>query len=147
MKPVFNYDNYRAFKCCEKIASQRNERKSNIEYYVNENQRTIVAVLRHSQYDVIKALDNMGLLFIYEKDFNIDKCMLSDRYVGKAICHIDDEWDESIGKEIAKNKALSKYYEDRVKIYNYLCKKFEKVYNELCARAQHSEIRLNKFVN
>lgn len=131
----------------ERALARNNCRKSNIEYYVDKDKKTIVAVLHNSQYDVVRALDNMGILFLSSNNLDIDKCMLKPRYVGKAICYKDDEWDENIGKEVAKSKALEKYYRDRVKAYEYMYSCIESIEKETYSRLIHSKNRLSKFSN
>lgn len=51
---------------------------------------------------------------------------MKPEYVARAYCHIDDEWDEEKGKQIALNRVLYKYYKDKVKAFNNLKKLTEK---------------------
>lgn len=94
-----------------------------IRYVINEDKRTVVAIMEHCGKD---AWD------IFTHDFEAEgvdvlrlflniKNYLKDTYRAKAKCSLDDEWDVEIGKKIAREKMLAKYYRDLAKtMENYI---------------------------
>lgn len=93
-------------------------------YEVNKDKQTIVARFEGGKEYWRQSLIKMCFNILYPTDtstYIIDPVVDSivdthTNFVGKAICHKDDEWDEEIGKKIAKDRLLQKWYEvkDRV---------------------------------
>ena len=135
MKRYFNPESYELFRRWEYETAIEGTRGSNITYYINKDKRTIVATLRNCEYDVVKKLDRLNILGTF---IDLDKCMLHDKYVGKAICHEDDEWNEEIGKQIAKDKVLFKYYADKTDTFNYIWEQVKNVYDVLYCLGEDS---------
>mgnify|MGYP000883442258 FL=1 len=53
-------------------------------------------------------LDNMG--FMKEKDYRLTHDRLKG-LTSKAVCSSEDEFDEKIGRQVARDKLLRRYYE------------------------------------
>lgn len=91
-----------------------------IDYYINEDKRTVTAVLPLTQLDAIefyeKAIERANPINKYDILMNVnlrDKYLIKDKYVGIAKCSPEDEFDEEKGMSLAKHRCLSKYYYDR----------------------------------
>lgn len=81
-----------------------------IRYEVNEEKRTVVAVITDTYYDAILMADKMFKNTPFRTDFGYSQHMrkyyIKDTYVGIAKCNPDDEWDEEVGKELARQRVL-----------------------------------------
>lgn len=104
------------------------------EFYVNEEKRTVVAVLSVPQ----NAMGNEMLRIMSKESnnhFGIEDCMigksmaLAGRYEGKAVCHNEDEWDEEKGMQLAKLRALRLYMRDRQRIATLITNVFDGIVN------------------
>lgn len=93
-----------------------NNRNSNITYYIDEEKRTIVAKLSNCKFDVINALNRI----VNDHDsYSIQKLLLRDKYISKAVCHEEDTWDEEKGMRIALASVLQKYHRDKQHALQY----------------------------
>ena len=107
------------------------------DFYVNEEKRTVVAVLTVpddvvgcEMFDIINKASNSS--FAITNGILGKGLMVTGRYEGKAVCHENDEWDVEKGKHIAKLRALRTYTKERAKkmasverIFNEIAKRFE----------------------
>ena len=111
-----------------------------IEYIVNKDKRTIVALIRFDDeytsfrksdvifdclHDAWKELNHMDG---YNKKYweQYDKMFFPYYFSAKAKCNPNDEWDEEEGKRIARErlvKKIKKYRSDSYKIIADLAKK------------------------
>lgn len=109
--------------------------KSDLQYFVNEKEKTVTCVATDCSEDAIKrcvrkvsrcknAEAIKSLIYSWELSSIFD---MADRYSGTAYCHEGDIFDEQLGKRIAKRKMLGNYWRARVKR--------EKVIYEFFARA------------
>lgn len=90
-----------------------------IKYIVNEEKRTVVAVAVGCQRDALDELLKSDytakvLLAINFGDMNsvpvIDKdLIMSDKFIGVAHCHPEDEFDFEVGRKIATRKLHKSY--------------------------------------
>lgn len=83
----------------------------NVRYIVKEDEGVVVCLLTECAMDVLKDLSkkyNMYLAPIIELDEKED-LIISDTYKGVAKLMDGDKWDEGVGRDIAKYKALEKY--------------------------------------
>lgn len=90
-----------------------------VNFYVNKDERTVVCVLSRCDNDCISFMrNNSGFNPDSISRVNypwIDHTVLVDvgkmpsRFVGKAVCSEEDEWDESIGRTIAYSRARKNY--------------------------------------
>lgn len=106
------------------------------EFYVNEEKRTVVAVLNVPQ----NVMGNEMLQIMSKESgnhFGIEDCMISKsmtltgRYEGKAVCHDEDEWDEEKGMRLAKLRALRLYMRDRKRVATLIANTFEGILNRM----------------
>lgn len=86
-------------------------RNEDVKYYVNEDKRTVVAVIDGCNWDayneVEKIVENYG---VHVSDYN--KVVYMPRtFKGIAKCHPEDKWDEEVGKKVARHKLLVAYNE------------------------------------
>ena len=81
-----------------------------IKYFVNEEERKIVAVLENTKWDAYNKICKMTR----DTDFCVvpkDKYMMHSAYRGVVSCDDRDEFDVEVGKQIAKKRVLEHYYE------------------------------------
>ena len=81
-----------------------------IRYFVDENERKVVAVLENTRWDAYNKICKM----VRDTDFCVvpkDKYMMHNSYRAVVSCDERDEFDVEIGKKIAKERALAHYYE------------------------------------
>ena len=87
-----------------------------IHYHVNEEKGVVVAVLEGVEYDAIDLLMGKNKYLSYPSMWpRVQPFMLKDKYVGKAKCMKGDVFDIKVGKELAKERLLLKYYRDLYK--------------------------------
>lgn len=92
-------------------------RNENMEYFVNEEKKTVVAVLT-VPYDVLldefeNMLRKIGVS-VWNMDGLYDTMSLNtNRFEGRAVCQDGDKWDVDTGIRVARLKALRKYTERR----------------------------------
>ena len=96
-------------------------REKSIKYYVNEEKRTVVAVMEDTSNSVVDFIlannNNVNISTLNEKKYQI-----KDKYLAKAVCHKDDVFDVEVGKEIAKYKVLFLHYKDFYnKVNEWVC--------------------------
>ena len=120
--------------------------KQKINYYINEEKRTVTAVLRVGQYEVLEDISN-----VIDKAFapSFSAFILRNtphkvtgKYVGVATCHVDDEWDVETGKKIARLRALRSYMKEYKKIATVMHKDAEKLVENLKKTADYSEFSI-----
>ena len=107
------------------------------DYYVDEDKRTVVAVLTVPRTCVMEELCNVvnkgcGTHFIFEGVNFHDNMLVAGSYTGKAICHPGDEWDVKEGMRIAKLKAIRAYLNDR----DVLTKRLVRVFGDVADRVE-----------
>lgn len=99
-----------------------------IRYEVNEEKRTVVAVITDTYYDAILMADKMFKNTPFRTDFgyshHMRKYYIKDTYVGIAKCNPDDEWDEEVGKELARQRVLRAHEVD-------VALAFKKMWNDM----------------
>jgi hypothetical protein len=81
-----------------------------IKYFVNEEERVVVAVLENTKYDAYNKICKM----MRDTDFCVvpkDKYMMHSAYRAVVKCDERDEFNEVIGKKYAKERVLAHYYE------------------------------------
>lgn len=128
----------------EREKRENGEPLSKIEYYIDEEKGTIVAVMKDCEYDAIKILDKMGISDIRYDGYNMDKFMINTTYRGKAKCSPDDEWDEEEGMRIARNRMLENYYRARTLALMRAESILQKMLDELGSRVEYSDMRYEK---
>lgn len=76
-------------------------------YYVNKEKRTVTAMIKNCR------LDLSTLLWKYGCSNNSDTYHMKDSLLAQAYCDPNDEWNEEIGKRVARRKLFFKYREHR----------------------------------
>ena len=80
-----------------------------IKYFIDEEERKVVAVLENTKWDAYHKICKM----IRDTDFCItpyDKYMMHSSYRAVVTCDKRDEFDVETGKKIAKERVLEHYY-------------------------------------
>lgn len=112
-----------------------------VNFYVNKDKRMVVCVLSHCDSDCISFMRN-------NSGFNpdsisrtnypwVDHTVLVDagkmpsRFVGKAVCSEEDEWDESVGRAIAYSRARKNYDRSFFRHANAIVTTIDKYLGEL----------------
>ena len=107
-------------------------------YFINEEKRTIVAVLDNCEGDlgerIRKVLKRHNTNFRYYES----KTEMPDVFRGKARCNPQDTWDEAIGKKLAKERALEKYEKCWNRQLNLIVNQFEESVETLCEQFRDS---------
>ena len=118
-----------------------------IRYIINEEKRTVVAIMEHCARDADDIFTHdftaEGIdVLCYASNF---KNYLKNTYRAKAKCSMDDEWDVEVGKKVAREKMLAKYYRDLAKtmegcidIAHNIMMRFDERYR--AAREKHKKI-------
>ncbi len=89
-------------------------------YTVLKDQRKVIAVFTGADEDAFKYI-NKRLPDYLKMGRCPDELKMPFKFTGVAKCDPNDEWDEELGKVIAENRALIKYYNTIVTIYaNYV---------------------------
>ena len=80
-----------------------------IRYFVNEEERKVVAVLENTRWDAYNKICKM----VRDTDFCAaprDKYMMHSAYRAVVTCDEKDEFNAEVGKKLAKERALEHYY-------------------------------------
>lgn len=118
------------------------------DFYVNKDKRTVVAVLTVPQ----NAMGNEMLQIVGKSsgnNFCIEECMIGEtlalkgKYVGKAVCHEEDIFDEEKGIHLAKLRALRAYMKDRKKIATKIADVFDEIANRFEDAERYCEYALD----
>lgn len=90
-----------------------------VKYYVVPEKRMVVAALGDCQYDacnkLAKLTDELDCV-VYQ-----DKYKMPNNLRATAICHADDVFDVEVGKRIAKEKLMKRYYkhfDQKIEMFN-----------------------------
>lgn len=144
MGKKFSYGEFTSQLWEEERKREKGESISKIKYYIDEYERTIVAVMEDCEYDAIKILNKMGIMNIDYKGYNLDKFMINSTYRGKAKCSPDDEWNEGEGIRIARNRMLENYYRARSLALMRAERILQAMMDDLGSRIDYSDSRYQK---
>jgi hypothetical protein len=89
-----------------------------VKYFVNEEERKVVAVLQDTQWDAYNKICKM----MRNTDFCVvprNKYMMNPTYRAIVTCDEKDEFNVEVGKQIAKERVLEHYYEALDKRLNH----------------------------
>lgn len=81
-----------------------------IKYFVDEDERKVVAVLENTRWDAYNKICKM----VRDADFCVvpkEKYMMHSAYRAVVSCDERDEFNVETGKKIAKERVLDHYYE------------------------------------
>lgn len=124
------------------MKKKTNVKYTNVKYEFDENKKSVKCILDYdidlSKYPfnemfltfefLTSALKNCNISGLYldkSLSFNVEM-----QTIGTATCHDDDEYDETIGKQIALTRAQAKAFENTCKVYDAICTKLDAVINE-----------------
>lgn len=109
----------------------------NVDYYINEEKKVIVAKLTCCDGGLVCDMCKAG----YEP---IPPFFIKDEFVGKAKCSDEDTFDVEIGKKIAFKRAFVKYTETKKKALVEFIEDFNKAHkainedvNKIIANYEH----------
>lgn len=94
-----------------------------ISYKIDKQKRTVTAKLTKTRFDVVNEISKrLGhnesyVLFGTEFRSQLKDVLLPKCFTGKAVCNEKDEFNVDIGKQIAKQKCLDKYYKAKDNAY------------------------------
>ena len=111
---------------------------SKINYVINKEKRTIVAIMTDCEYDILDSLIKAGLYSLYDYGDKVKKAMIPNVFRGKAKCSPEDEWDEEAGKKIARERMLAKYYLHKAKKFKQILADFLEATDVLTFFARNS---------
>ena len=80
-----------------------------IKYFVNEEKRQVIGVLENTRYDAINKIEKM----LGDTEFCFcggKKYLMPSEYRAVVQCDDRDEFDPEVGKRIAKERILDRYY-------------------------------------
>ena len=118
-------------------------KREDVKYFVNEEKRTVVAVLEGTE-DLFTDFiyDNNGLISLNEHYYDFDnRYRLPNRFVGIAKCSINDEWNEQLGKLIAFDRLKEKVNNSFIKCAN---KYVEDIDNDIDTFCRNTKAYLDK---
>ena len=133
-------------------------KREDVKYFVNEEKRTVVAVLEGTECLFVDFMyENNGPLpcrDYYELD---DRYSLPNRFLGIAKCSVNDEWNEQLGKLIAFDrlkekvnnsfvKCANKYVEDIDKSINTFCNNTQAYLNKLASNSDRRKNVINQLI-
>ena len=134
-------------------------KREDVKYFVNEEKRTVVAVLEGTKDLFIDFIyDNNGLFSLHDHYYDYDsRYSLSNRFVGIAKCSVNDEWNEQLGKLIAFDrlkekvnnsfvKCANKYVEDIDKSINTFCNNTQAYLNKLASNSDRRRNLINQLI-
>lgn len=85
-----------------------------IQYYVNKEKKTVVAILSETDMDVYNYLSKkFGKAAVTIGTTSTNFPIISNSFKSIVKCSDDDVFSEEIGKSIAKNRVLKKYYKEK----------------------------------
>lgn len=123
---------------------------SDCKFYVNEEERTVVCVIPtflQNDEDRRRRTKDMLIGFIEDnfqfKDINVYDALgfwggkfmkeleMPSSFIGKAVCSVDDEWNEETGRMIAFSRAKDKCYKSFFKRANLLIQTMDRRLNDM----------------
>lgn len=86
-----------------------------MKFFVNEEKRTVVAIVENCTNDFRSRISKnpfFSVIYVADDYKGGEWTFMNDSYKGIAKCSPEDTFDVEIGKTIAMNRALRKYYSD-----------------------------------
>lgn len=91
---------------------QKKGLKKMIKYYVLKNDRTVIAVLNHTENDCVDFIKKRFPLMTEKME---KKAKMPGSFRVEVVCHPNDEFNVDVGKAIAKKRLLTNYWNSRHK--------------------------------
>jgi hypothetical protein len=117
-----------------------------VRYIVNEEKRTVVAILTVPIDEVCREIRHIinkssYPCFVLQPLIPDNKILLTGEYIGKAKAHPDDVWDVKEGKKKAFLRARRRYMQERAKIFaelDVICDDIKRRFGESQAYTMNS---------
>lgn len=116
-----------------------------IRYMVDETKGIVMATLNNCKYNAIDTANNWtGCRRIDRRNVETrinenKKYLIPNKFIGVAQCSPEDEWNEEVGKQIARDRLLNKYH-------NSLNKALKKINADIITEASNFNDRVAKKV-
>lgn len=113
---------------------------SMIKYNINYEKRTITAYFEGGKEYWIRSLEDMADKIVYDSNFNMYtrpdiKKIVNDYQMGAVVkCHPKDNFDEELGKELAKKKLNERFNRCKIRVLKYISNEAFKSFNQLNQR-------------
>lgn len=123
------------------------ENHENIQYIMGKDAKTVVAILTVPNNAIVEEMATIlikstnPLFAVTNLDLN-KSMLLKGKYVGKAVCHDDDDFDWEYGKKIARLRALEAYYKDRARVFDKVSTIFDDAAKRMSLAARHNHYSL-----
>lgn len=89
-------------------------RNEDIKYFVNEEKRTVVAYIEGCRDDAYDEVSRISETYgVYISSYS-EASKMPNSFRGISKCHPDDEWNEEIGKKVARRKLFIAYNEAKL---------------------------------
>lgn len=135
-------------KCCQrkcrKLLQKLEGRENNMEKlgeypteYLKDNVKRNLAI--HQQFVVVNPAKRI-VVYVIVTNWGI-------KFVGKAKCTPDDEWQENIGKDIARCRAHLKYQEWRQDQTSNIWENLDDWTADICNKSIDKQIELRKMLD
>ena len=121
-----------------------NRNNEDIRYVINEEKRTVVAILTVPQTEICDEVCNImnknsSRFFLVPSILATDAMLLTGVYRGKAKAHPDDQWDVEEGKKWARIRARRLYMQDRKRIISALEDVFDDIEDNIESAVKYTK--------
>ena len=121
-----------------------NRNNEEIRYVINEEKRTVVAILTVPQTEICDEVCNImnknsSRFFLVPSILATDAMLLTGVYRGKAKAHPDDQWDVEEGKKWARIRARRLYMQDRKRIISALEDVFDDIEDNIESAVKYTK--------
>lgn len=121
-----------------------NRNNEDIRYVINEEKRTVVAILTVPQTEICDEVCNImnknsSRFFLVPSILATDAMLLTGVYRGKAKAHPDDQWDVEEGKKWARIRARRMYMQDRKRIISALEDVFDDIEDNIESAVKYTK--------
>lgn len=122
-------------------------------FHVNRYKKTVTAILRPMQTDEVIATfaktmnkASSGALVPCELSFN-PKYLIAEKYVGVAKCAPEDDFDLTVGMDIARMRAYQKYAKERNKKLTMIVETLSDTANKLVDFIERTDATVERMNN
>ena len=131
-----------------------------VKFIIQPETKKIVCVIENCKNDFIDFItqETPFASMLKPQDFKVNKYQMPDTFYGIATCQDDDEWNESIGRKVALNKAKAKWgasffkransYMTRVnETFEMICDKIDNFGANLAENLSHRQKKIEEHFN
>ena len=117
-------------------------------FYVDEDARTVVCVIPNTKYMVNNFIQENVRFRDVDFDEAIDfrnfstELYMPNSFMGKAVCSVDDEWNENTGRLIAFSRAKDKCYKSFFKRANKFVQTVDRRLGDMIERFNDFGVKL-----